>query len=137
MTRFGIRFPEICFEKFIIFELSSQIYVKIKELDNQLKSQQFSLITYQKFNYLDEKICREATCLLFFLLLKSAIFHIFASNNFRSFISAIAFVCIFTYLEDLSPEKCLLIKYDNQNKNEHFCDWKRQYLKWSFVSDWT
>ena len=29
MIRFGIRFPEICFEKFINFELSSQIYIKI------------------------------------------------------------------------------------------------------------
>ena len=33
MIRFGIRFPEICFEKIINFELSSQIYIKIKELD--------------------------------------------------------------------------------------------------------
>ena len=30
MIRFGIRFPEICFEKFINFELSSQIYNKIE-----------------------------------------------------------------------------------------------------------
>ena len=27
MIRFGIRFPEVCFEKFINFELSSQIYI--------------------------------------------------------------------------------------------------------------
>ena len=33
LIRFGIRFPEICFEKFIKFELSSQIYIKIKELN--------------------------------------------------------------------------------------------------------
>ena len=31
MIRFGVRFPEICFEKFINFELSSQIYIKIKK----------------------------------------------------------------------------------------------------------
>ena len=41
MIRFEIRFPEICFEKFINFELSSQIYIKIKELDYLLKNQQF------------------------------------------------------------------------------------------------
>ena len=40
MIRFGIRFPEICFEKFKNFELSSQIYVKIKELGNLLRNQQ-------------------------------------------------------------------------------------------------
>ena len=33
LIRFGISFPEICFEKFIKFELSSQIYIKIKKLD--------------------------------------------------------------------------------------------------------
>ena len=38
MIRFGIRYPEICFEKFINFELSSQIYIKIKELDYLLKN---------------------------------------------------------------------------------------------------
>ena len=60
------------------------------------------------------------------LLLISAIFLIFTANNFWSFNFAIAFVYIFTYLEDLSPWKVPLIGYDNLNKNEHFCDWKRQ-----------
>ena len=48
MIRFGIRFPEICFEKFINFELSSQIYIKIKELDYLLKNQQFLIDYIQK-----------------------------------------------------------------------------------------
>ena len=45
VIRFGIRFPEICFEKIVNFELSSQIYIEIKELDYLLKNQQ-SLIDY-------------------------------------------------------------------------------------------
>ena len=45
---FGIRFPEICFEKFINFELSSQIYIKIKELEYLLKNQQFLIDYIQK-----------------------------------------------------------------------------------------
>ena len=47
----------------------------------------------------------EMLLLLIFLrlLLISAIFLIFTANNFWSFIFAIAFVYIFTYLEDLSP----------------------------------
>ena len=48
MIRFGIRFPEISFEKFINFELSSQIYIKIKKLDYQLKNQQFLIDYIQK-----------------------------------------------------------------------------------------
>ena len=47
MIKFGIRYPEICFEKLINFELSSQIYIKIKELDYLLKNQQF-VINYIK-----------------------------------------------------------------------------------------
>ena len=41
MIRFDSIFPEICFAKFKIFELSSQIYVNIKELDCLLRNQQF------------------------------------------------------------------------------------------------
>ena len=48
IIRFGIRYPEICFEKFINFELSSQIYIKIKELDYLLKNQQFLIDYIQK-----------------------------------------------------------------------------------------
>ena len=48
MIRFGIRFPEICFENFINFELSSQIYIKIKELEYLLKNQQFLIDYIQK-----------------------------------------------------------------------------------------
>ena len=48
MIRFGIRFPEICFEKFISYELSSQIYIKIKELDYLFKNQQFLIDYIQK-----------------------------------------------------------------------------------------
>ena len=36
--------------------------------------------------------------------------------------------------EFLIPRKVPLIGYDNLNKIEHFCDWKRQCVKWSFVS---
>ena len=39
----------------------------------------------------------------FLLLPISALFLIFTANNFWSFIFAIAFVYIFTYLEDLNP----------------------------------
>ena len=85
-----------------------------------------------------KKIAEMLLLLIFFLLLLiSAIFPIFTANNFWPFIFAIAFVYNNIYLEDLSPENGLLIEYDNQNKNEQFCDWKRQYPKWSFVSDWT
>ena len=38
LIRFGIRFPGVCFEKFINFDLFSQIYIKIKELDYLLKN---------------------------------------------------------------------------------------------------
>ena len=48
MIRFGIRFSEICFEKFINFELSSQIYIKIKKFDYLLKNQQFLIDYIQK-----------------------------------------------------------------------------------------
>ena len=50
-------FLNICFEQFTNFELSSQIYIKIKELDYlNKKISIFSLITFTKFNYLHEKI---------------------------------------------------------------------------------
>ena len=104
MIRFGIRFPEICFEKFINFELSSQIYIKIKELEYLLKNQQF-LITYiQKKSINLMRRLAEMLLLLIFLILLfiSAIFLIFTANNFCSIIFAIAFVYIFTYLDDLS-----------------------------------
>ena len=45
LIRFGIRFPEVCFKKLVNFELSSLIYIKIKELDYLLKNQQI-LIDY-------------------------------------------------------------------------------------------
>ena len=48
MIRFGIGFPEICFEKFINFELSSQVYIKIKKIDYLLKNQQFLIDNIQK-----------------------------------------------------------------------------------------
>ena len=48
MIRFGIRFPEICFEKFINFELTYQIYIKIKEIDYLLKNLQFLIDYIQK-----------------------------------------------------------------------------------------
>ena len=38
LIRDGIKFPEVCFENFVNFELSSQIYIKIKELDYLLKN---------------------------------------------------------------------------------------------------
>ena len=101
LIRFGIRFPEVCFENFVIFELSSQIYIKIKELDYLLKNQQF--LTKNSINLM-KKVAEMLLLLIFFLLLLiSAIFLIFTANNFWSFIFAIASVYIFTYLEDLSP----------------------------------
>ena len=105
MIRFGIRFPEICFEKFIKIELSSQIYIKIKELEYLLKKQQF-LIDYiqEKSVNLMRRLAEMLLLLIFLLLLLiSAIFLTFTANNFWSFIFAIAFVYIFTYLEDLIP----------------------------------
>ena len=47
LMRFGIRFPEVFFEKLINVDLSSQTYIKIKELVHQLKNQQF-IIDYNK-----------------------------------------------------------------------------------------
>ena len=105
MIRFGIRFPEKCFEKFINFELSSQIYIKIKELEYLLKNQQFVIDYIQKNSVNLMRKLAEMLLLSFFLLLLliSAIFLIFTANNFWSFVFAIAFVYIFTYLEDLNP----------------------------------
>ena len=105
MIRFGIRYPEICFEQFINFELSSQIYIKIKELEYLLKNLQFPIDYIQKKSVNLMRRTAEMLLLLIFplLLLISAIFLIFTANNFSSFIFAIAFVYIFTYLEDLSP----------------------------------
>ena len=48
LSRFGIRFREICFEKLNHFELSSHIYIKTKELDYLLKNQQFLTDNIQK-----------------------------------------------------------------------------------------
>ena len=48
LIRFGIRFPEVCFENFVNVELSSQIYIRIKELDYLLKNQQFFIDYKQK-----------------------------------------------------------------------------------------
>ena len=105
MIRFGIRFPNISFEKFINFELSSQIHIKIKELDYLLKNQQFLINYIQKKSINLMRRLAEMLLLLIFLLLffKSAIVFIFTANNFWSFIFAIAFVYTFTYLEDLGP----------------------------------
>ena len=51
-----------------------------------------------------KKVAEMLLLLIFFLLLLiSAIFLIFTANNFWSLIFAIAFVDIFSYLEDLSP----------------------------------
>ena len=49
LIRFGIRLPNFCFEKVINFELSSKIYIKIKELDYLLENQQFLIDYIQKF----------------------------------------------------------------------------------------
>ena len=53
--------------------------------------------------------------ILLLLLLISAKFLFFTAKNFESFIFAIAFVYIFTYLQDLDPYKVnfSLIGYDN------------------------
>ena len=105
MIRFGIKFPDICFEKFINFELSSQIHIKIKELDYLLKNQQFLINYIQKKSINLMRRLAELLLLLIFLLFffKSAIVFIFTANKFWSFFFAIAFVYIFTYLENLSP----------------------------------
>ena len=105
MIRFGIRFPEICFEKFIKFEFSSQMYIKIKDLEYLLKKQQFFIDNIQKNSVNLMRRLAEMLLLIIFLLLLliSAKFPIFTANNFWSFIFAIAFVFIFTYLEDLKP----------------------------------
>ena len=51
-----------------------------------------------------KKLAEMLLLLIFFLLLLiSAIFFIFTANNLWSFIFAICFVYIFTYLEDFIP----------------------------------
>ena len=67
MIRFGIKFLEICFEKIISFEVSSQTYIKIKDLDYLLKNQQFRIDYTPKLFLLDEKKFGNATCMLFFI----------------------------------------------------------------------
>ena len=48
LIRFGTRLPEISFENFTNFELSSQIYIEIKELDYLLRNQQILTDYIQK-----------------------------------------------------------------------------------------
>ena len=48
LIRFGIRFLEICFEKVVNFEVFSQIYTKIKELDSLIKNQHFLINFIEK-----------------------------------------------------------------------------------------
>ena len=46
--------------------------------------------------------------------------------------------CVYFYFFDrFNSLNISLIESDNKNKNEHFCEWKRHYPKWSFVSYWT
>ena len=63
--RFRIRFSEIFFEKFTNFELSSQIYIKIKEFDYLLKNQQF-IIDYIQKNSID--LMRKLIDMLFVII---------------------------------------------------------------------
>ena len=53
---FGIRLPKFSFEKLINFELFSQTYIEIKELDYLLKNQQYLLTTYKKSLLYEKKI---------------------------------------------------------------------------------
>ena len=50
LIRFGIRFPEVCIEKFVNVELSSQIYIQTKALDYLPKSQHFLIDYIQKIH---------------------------------------------------------------------------------------
>ena len=50
MIKFGIRFPENCFESFFNNEVSSQIYIKIKEIDYLLQIHQFIIDYIQEFH---------------------------------------------------------------------------------------
>ena len=44
--------PQICIEKLINFELSSQIYIRIRELDNLLKNHRLIIINNKKLESL-------------------------------------------------------------------------------------
>ena len=96
MIRFGIRYLETCFKKFINFELSSQIYIKVKELDYLPKNQLFFIVYIQKI--LDEKTCRDAI----FINFPSFVTYIGKISYFYSkqllVISFCNFFCIYFYL---------------------------------------
>ena len=82
LIRFGIRFPVICFEKLINFELFSQVIIKIKELDYLLKNQQFLINYIKKFNNMIKKVVEMLLVLIFSLLIfKLAIFSYFYSKK--------------------------------------------------------
>ena len=101
MTRYGKLFPEIFFEKFIHFELSSQINTKIKEVEYSINNQQFLIDKLQKIQML--------FFIIFFILLNIFVKAFsFTANKLWPFIFAIAFVYTFAYLDDLIPP----LKYD-------------------------
>ena len=101
-----------------------QLWVILSNLHQNKRtwlSTQKSAISHQLYTKnsinLTRRLAEMLLLLIFFLLLLiSAIFLIFTANNFWSFIFAIAFVYIFTYLEDLSLLKvnfCLIGWYDH------------------------
>ena len=106
MIRFGISFPEICFENFFNFELTSQIYFKIKEFDYLFKNQQFLFEYIQKIHLFDEKKCRVVT----FINYPSFVTYVGNNSYFYSklqvvFLLAIAFVCFLFIWKIYVPKK--------------------------------
>ena len=98
MIRFGIRFSEIGFEKFINYGQSSQISAKIKKRTITSKINKLPLIKYKK---LMKKLAEILLVIVFFpLLLIWAIFLILPVSNLCSFFCNL--LCVFSfYLEGL------------------------------------
>ena len=121
LIRFEIRFPKICFKKFINFELSSQVYIKIKKLDYLFKISNFSLITYKKKQLTWGKKFRNCYLFAILLLLVSAIFLILTAFFGHYFCDRF---CVYFYL--FGRFKPL--------KSKLYSDWIRQLeQKWAFL----
>ena len=98
----NFRLPEIGFEK-LIFELSSQIIIKVKEINYLLKNQQFFIDYIPKKKPIDlmrKHVEMLLVVISFLVLLVLALFPIFTANNLSWFIFAISSVYI---LEKWSP----------------------------------
>ena len=107
-SKFKILLDSVWNQRFVLkisstLSYPSKFTKKIKELDYLLKNQQFLIDYIQKIQLTWWKNLQRCCLFAILLWLLSAIFLILTANTFWSFVFSIAFVYIFTYLEDLRP----------------------------------